>query len=456
MAKDKRTKNTLDILVVDDDELMPDVFRPCFEEDGHRMKWVPSAPEALVEAKEGVYDLAFVDLQLGDTSGLDLIPDLRELAPWMKIVLVTGHGSVESAVEAMKRGASDYITKPFSPLHVRVIAERQAAIRRLERRVDTLEDDVSRLLPAPHLRSENPKMKRAIETARKVADTDATVLLTGESGTGKGVFARALHEWSPRSDDQFSVISCPSLTAELLRSELFGHVRGAFTGAVANNPGKIAVTDGGTLFLDEIGDLPGSIQPQLLRFIQDREFERLGETKTRTADVRIISATNRDLAHEVQKETFREDLWYRLRVIEIEIPPLRDRREDVLPLAIMFLEFFAAKYQRPVARMADETEAFVKRYDWPGNVRELRNAVERAVIMCEGEEIEPQLFPQSGSGIAAIQAPLPIGADLVSLEEMEAKYITYVIEQTESIERAAEVLDIAPSTLWRRRRKYGI
>jgi NtrC-family two-component system response regulator AlgB len=420
------------------------------------MTAVATAQEGLRAATTDTFDLAFVDLQIGEDSGLDLIPTLREQCPWMKVVLVTGHASIESAVEALKRGAADYITKPFQPLQVRVLAQRQAEVRRLERRVDVLEADAGRASPSPYLESANPDMKRALDTARKVADTDATVLLTGESGTGKGVLARAIHEWSRRSSEEFSVINCPSLTAELLRSELFGHVRGAFTGAVSSNPGKISVTDGGTLFLDEIGDMPGVIQPQLLRFIQDREYERLGETRTRSADVRILAATNRDLERLVQDGEFREDLSYRLRVIEIEIPPLRERKEDIPPLASQFLEFFAARHGRPVVGFSDEAAAFLTDYDWPGNARELRNAVERAAILAEGEELGIHLFPQAGSAVAAVGTTLPVGEGLMSLEQMEAKYIEYVLEKTDSIEKAAEVLDIAPSTLWRRRRKYEI
>ena len=455
MTTVRSSPDALDILVVDDDANIPDLYRPSFDQDGHRMTAVTNLADAMREATGGVYDLAFVDLEIGDESGLDLIPELKEQCPWMKIVLVTGHGSIESAVEAMKRGASDYITKPFSPIHIRVLAERQAAIRRLERRVAGLESDAGGRGPAPYLESADPQTKLALETAERVADTDATVLLTGESGTGKGVFARAIHDWSGRSERPFSVINCPSLTAELLRSELFGHVKGAFTGAVSNNLGKIAVTDGGTLFLDEIGDLPGSIQPQLLRFIQDREYERLGESRTRAADVRIVAATNRDLAEDVESGSFREDLWYRLRVIEIEIPPLRKRRGDVLPLATMFLQHFATRYGRAVVGFSDEAADFIRSHDWPGNTRELRNAVERAVILCDSEEVPAGLFPQAGARLTPA-ARLPIDVGLVSLAEMEKRYIQHVLDRTDAIEEAAEVLGVAPSTLWRRRRKYDI
>ena len=456
MHATKTTSSALDILLIDDDPLMKDVFASCLAEDGHRLASAASGEEGLAMVATETFDLAFLDLDLGGESGLDLIPPLREQCPWMKIVLVTGHGSIESAVEAMKRGAADYVTKPFSPLEVRVIAERHAAVLRLERRVDTLEDAARHAGPSPHLESTNPPMKKALATARKVASTEATVLLTGESGTGKGVLARAIHEWSDRSGGPFSVINCPSLTAELLRSELFGHVRGAFTGAVANNMGKISAADGGTLFLDEVGDLPASIQPQLLRFIQDREFERLGEARTRTADVRIITATNRDLETGVAEGTFREDLWYRLRVIEIEIPPLRRRREDIMPLAQMFVEFFARKYGRPVLGFTDEVNEFIRTHEWRGNTRELRNAIERAAILSDSESMGLELFEGAAGVPRTDLAGLGLDGGLVSLEDMEARYIRHVLERTDSIEMAAEVLGVAPSTLWRRRRKYAI
>ena len=447
----------LDILLVEDDAGMKTVFEACLVQDGHQVTLVETPAEARQALMSTPYDLAFVDLRLGAESGLDLIPEIRDISPWTSVIIVTGHGTVESAVDAMKRGASDYLLKPFSPIEVRAIAARQEAVLRLQRRVASLEADVDRSIPPSVLESANPTMRRALATARQVADTDASVLLTGESGTGKGIVARAIHDWSARSDRPFSVINCPSLTPELLRSELFGHVRGAFTGAVSNYIGKISATDGGTLFLDEIGDLESSIQPQLLRFIQDREFERLGDTRTRRADVRILAATNRPLRRMVARGEFREDLWYRLRVIEIELPPLRSRPQDIPGLAATFLEFFARKYGKRIAGFSDATQDFLISYDWPGNARELRNAVERAVIL--GREELVDLGQRAGpdpAAMSALPADLLLDNEIIPLDEVEKRYILYALGRSRTVEEAAESLGVAPSTLWRRRRKHGI
>lgn len=447
-------RTRLSILVVDDDPAMQEVFEACFAADDHLLEVVSRADGARQRVEEDLFDLAFVDLRLEDESGLDLIPDLLARNPWLKVVVVTGHGSIDTAVEAMRRGAADYLTKPFEPTRLRVIAERTSRVRKLEDRVRDLELQVERLTPPPFLDTANPEMRRALSVARQVAETDATVLLRGESGTGKGVLAQAIHDWSERRNGPFSEINCPSLSTELLRSELFGHVKGAFTGAVRTKPGKITVTDGGTLFLDEIGDLPGDIQPQLLRFLQSREYERLGDPQTRRADVRIICATNRDLDRAIESGSFREDLYYRLRVIEIFVPPLRERPQDIRTLADRFLDFFAAKYSRSIRGFSAEARDRILEHSWPGNVRELQNAIERAVILCRSDEIGTSLLPLEVSGPAS--SPLPGSNGLVSLKAMEKRYIEHVLANTGSIEEAAEVLDVAPSTLWRRRRKYGI
>lgn len=382
----------LEILIVDDEEAIRETLAMCFAEDDHEIHQAATVQEALEVVDREVVDLAFVDLRLGDDSGLDLIPELKEKAPWLKIVLLTAHASVQSAVEAMRRGAVEYLEKPVDPQVVRILAERQAAVRRLEKRVESLEEDADRSSPEPLLESRNPKMRRVTEMARKVAGSDVCVLIRGESGTGKGVVAREIHAASTRGDGPFSVINCPSLSKELLQSELFGHVKGAFTGAVKSQRGKIDETSGGTLFMDEIGDLPVEIQPKLLRFIQDREYERVGDPKTRQADVRIVSATNRDLESLVESGEFREDLLYRLNLLEIEVPPLRERPEDVEDLSERFLRFFAARHGREIHGFSDAAREGMLEYSWPGNVRELQNSVERAVILCDSKEIGPDLL----------------------------------------------------------------
>jgi two-component system, NtrC family, response regulator AlgB len=295
-------------------------------------------------------------------------------------------------------------------------------------------------------------MQRTIELARQVALSDSIVLLTGENGTGKSVFARAIHAWGSRSHKPFSEISCPSLSAELLESELFGHVKGAFTGAVRDNPGRIAGCEGGTLFLDEIGDLPLSVQPKLLRFIQEREYERLGDHITRKANVRLITATNTRLDQAVQDHRFREDLYYRLNVIPIEVPPLRERPEDIAALATGMLGFFVRRNHRPLQRFTDEALNLLKRYSWPGNIRELRNIVERASIVCNAEAVGTEFLPEK---LMNSEKGLKPG-DLVSLEKIEEMHIRRVLASTKSLQEAAEILGVNQATLWRWRKRYNI
>jgi NtrC-family two-component system response regulator AlgB len=291
-----------------------------------------------------------------------------------------------------------------------------------------------------------------MEMARQVAPTDAVVLLRGESGTGKTVLARAIHGWSRRSGKPFGVVSCPSLPPELLTSEMFGHVKGAFTGAVRDNPGRIAACEGGTLFLDEIGDLPLSLQPKLLRFLQDQEYERLGDPSTRKADVRIITATNRDLEEEVKAGRFREDLFYRLNVIQIEIPPLRERSQDLEALATQLLVFYGKIHHRGFAGFSEEAMQTMKRHAWPGNLRELRNVIERASILCRSERIGAEYFP----GNVLTSGTTPAVGDQVSLEKIEEEHIRRILAAAKSLQEAAEILEIDQATLWRRRKQYGI
>ncbi len=443
----------LNILVVDDEINIRKTLAFCLEGLGHKVVAVSNSADAKAEASRRSFDLAFVDLRLGAEKGIELIPDLLAQSPWMKVVVITAYASIDTAVQSMKSGSTDYLPKPFTPVQVKHITQRIAEMRRLEQNVSALQETLGRSSPEADIHATtSPMMKRAIHLAQQVATTDATVLVRGESGTGKGVLVRAIHGWSARAQKPFGVVSCPSLSAELLESELFGHVKGSFTSAVRDNPGRIATCEGGTLFLDEIGDLPITIQPKLLRFIQDREYERVGEQITRHADIRVITATNIDLDKAVKEGRFREDLLYRLNVIQIEIPALRERPEDIVPMAERMLAFFTRNRPRKVLGFTPEASEVLRRHSWPGNVRELRNVVERCAILASGEWVGPELLPGSVSNVASAPGP----GELISLEKLEELHIRRVLAATKSLDDAAEILGIDAATLWRRRKKYGI
>jgi two-component system, NtrC family, response regulator AlgB len=353
----------------------------------------------------------------------------------------------------MRRGAFDYLPKPFTPDQLRVVLDRIAHMRRLQSHVDELEEQVRSVVPEVDLQTNEPKMREALDVAFKTAASEATILLRGESGTGKGVLARAIHARSPRASGPFVTVHCPSLSAELLESELFGHVQGAFTGAVRDTIGKVTIAEAGTLFLDEIGDLPLALQPKLLRLLQERCYERVGETRTRAGDVRILAATNHNLEAEIAAGRFREDLFYRLNVIEVTVPPLRQRPKDVLPLAEHLLRFFARQNGKAIAGFSVPARDALLRYPWPGNNRELRNAIERGVILASGNRVELSDLPSQTAGTESALAA--VGGSQ-TLEQMEAEHIRRVLADAATAEEAAALLGIDPSTLYRKRKKYGI
>ncbi|MFH1135355.1 MAG: sigma-54 dependent transcriptional regulator [Pseudomonadota bacterium] len=442
----------LDVLVVDDETNIRKTLSYCLAAEGHSVIAVSNPADAAEEARRRSFDLVLVDLKLGEENGMDLIPVLLADSPWTKIVIITAHASIESVVEAMKRGAADYIARPFTPDQVKLLTRRIGRIRELETEVAALRENMHRLGPEDRLQSKNAGMQRVIETAKKAASSEAIVLLCGESGTGKSVFARAIHRWSPRANKPMGVVACPAVPPDLLESELFGHVKGSFTGAVRDYPGRIAACEGGTLFLDEIGDMAPSVQAKLLRFIQDKEYERLGESKVRRADVRIIAATNADLEKRVSEGRFREDLYYRLNVICLTIPALRERRDDILPLAMDFLAYFVRANHKTSLGFSPEAEKALTNHAWPGNARELRNTIERAVILGAGERIDAADLPAK----IAPAAGAPAIGDLVPLAAIEELHIRRVMANTSSLQEAADVLGIDQATLWRRRKLYGV
>ncbi|MFI5380175.1 MAG: sigma-54-dependent transcriptional regulator [Tepidisphaerales bacterium] len=440
----------LTILVVDDEPNIRKMLSISLTTDGHRATTANTASDALGQVSRQAFDMAFVDLRLGTETGLDLIPRITAESPWTKVVVITAYASVDTAVEAMKRGATDYLPKPFTPVQVRLVVERVARLRALELRVAGLQEILGENNAEVTFDSASPRMRQAVDLARQVAQSDATLLLRGESGTGKGVLAKAVHSWSDRAEKPFATVSCPALSPELLESELFGHAKGSFTGAIRDNPGRIASSEGGTLFLDEIGDLPLRLQPKLLRFVQDREYERVGESSTRRANVRMITATNVDLAEAVRAGRFREDLLYRINVIQIELPPLRERQEDIAPIAQRMLVRFA---RRPIEGFTAEAAAALKNYSWPGNLRELRNVVERATILCRGERIGLEHLPVNFGPAKGTEPKL---GDPVPFDQIEAVHIRRVIAASKTMDEAAQTLGVDAATLWRKRKKHGI
>ncbi len=405
----------LRVLVVDDEKNIRSTLALALESAGCAVGLAANAESALAHASREVFDLGLVDLKLAESSGLDLIPKLVAASPGLDIVVITAYATIDTAGD--------------------------------------LEGQLADAVPELELATRSAALQAALDTVRRAAGSEAAVLLRGENGTGKGVLARLLHASSPRATGPFVVVHAPTLSEELLASELFGHARGAFTGAVKDQPGKVEAAHGGTLFLDEIAEIAPTLQAKLLRFLQDKQFERVGETQTRRADVRVVSATNRNLETDVEAGRFREDLLYRLNVIEVTVPALRERREDIVPLARHFVAFFARQARRPVPEVSPEAEAALLRYDWPGNVRELRNAMERAVVLMDGRVLDASALPRK---VADAPATGPALGDDVTLDDVEREHIRRVLLRAGSLDDAARILGIDPSTLWRKRKRYDI
>ncbi len=458
---------TWSALVVDDDPGVRQSMRLCLEADNARVMGVATSAGALEALDRGYFDVVFLDLWLQSESGLTVLPEILRRQPGIGVVVITAFASFETAVEAMRLGAVDYLPKPFTPEQVRHAARRVVAASLLRRQMSELQERLDESEGEATFDTRSSNFAAFLQTVLRAAASDSVVLLRGESGTGKTVLARWIREQSKRANRPFVTVHCPMLSSELMSSTLFGHKKGAFTGAVADAVGKVEAAEGGTLFLDEVADLTPDAQARLLRFLHDRRYERLGESVERKADVRLVAASNRSLEDEVKAGRFREDLFFRLNVIALTVPPLRERREDILPLASHYLRFFERRQGRSHLSFSGRCEEGIASYRWPGNLRELRNAVERAVILSPASVLELQdlglqtkamgEFEQLPPGPASSSngGPPVLGQDF-SIEEIEREHIAQVVTRVASFEAAARVLSIDPTTLQRKRKRYGL
>ncbi len=448
------------VLLVEDKAELRAMLRKFLERSGYFVDEAPDGSSAIEKVRARRYLFVLSDLKLPGQSGIEVLREAKRADSALPVILVTAYGSVEEAVTAMKEGAFDFIQKPVDLDHLKILLERAATQQELLRENLLLREEYSERYGFPRIVGEHPTMQEASQVVQRVAATDATVLLLGESGTGKELFARALHHLSPRRQQPFVALNCAAIPEGLVENELFGHERGAFTGAGARKIGKIELAHHGTIFLDEIGDLPAAIQSKLLRVLEERQFERVGGTMTVGVDVRLITATNRDLQSLVAEKQFREDLYFRISAVPITIPPLRERGDDVLLLAEHFLERFRREFRKPGLMLSAATVARVRSYPWPGNVRELQNAIERAAILSNGAEIEVPGLQLPAARPARDQMPDGLVRDEFlwegPLEEVAQRAVAHVEkfkienalrESKWNKARAAEKLGISTKTL---------
>jgi NtrC-family two-component system response regulator AlgB len=435
----------LRILVVDDEENIRLMMRMCLEIEGHRLFGAATIDEALDLTSREAFDLIFLDVRLGNVNGLDYIKMLLEENPWARIIVITAFASIQSAVEAMKRGASDYLPKPFEPTQLRLLTQKVAERRVLERKVEALQKALGSQEPEADLSTSSPVWRESIEFARRIATANSPVLIRGESGTGKGWLARAIHEWSPRCDGPFTSISFDGKSVDAIETELFGS---------GSEAGAIALCHGGTLLIKEISNLPMRLQPRILSVIRDKEFEKQDHFVRRPADVRIVSSTGADLAAAVGIGRFREDLLMALGVSQVSTPSLRERKEDILPLAERYLGSYSREHHKPIAGFTRDAAYVLKSHAWPGNCRELRNVVERAVIACDSDFIGLEHLPVDLKNTVSPEKDSTFGGyrvgDLVPLEVIEEAHIQKVLASAKTIRRAAAILGLNASALCRR------
>ncbi len=438
------------ILIIDDEKAILKVMEMNLQREGYSVFTADNGNDGLKILQEKDIDVLLLDHQMPDINGLELLKIIKNRYKDLPVIMVTAYGTIEMAVDAMKLGAFHYLTKPINFDEMYIIIRNAIEQKRLLNRVEMLTQEVKQLYGMGNIITNNQRMKEILEMLPGVADTEATILIMGETGTGKELIARAIHYNSKRAKGPFVKVNCTALSETILESELFGHEKGAFTGAYKLRKGRFEVADSGSIFLDEMGDIPISMQLKLLRVLQEMEFERVGGSDTIKVDVRVIAATNRDLEDAVKKGTFREDLYYRINIIPVRIPPLRERKDDIPLLAIHFIDKFNKKNKKNIKEPSAELIAMLMDYNWPGNIRELENAIERAVILEKGEILTTRYFTEIGNRITGSESESKDEKRLLlSLEEKHKN-------EPDALKRIAEELKINPSTLYRKRKKYGL
>jgi len=450
------------IMVIDDEPLMSITVQDALVAEGYKVTAAETGEKGLTLLRENQADILITDLKLPDVDGIQILKEVKTISPETQVIMITAYGSVDSAVTAMKEGASDYLTKPFAMDELLLIIKRILRMKQLEEENIFLRKKVEERYGLEGLVGKSPQMLKIYDLIETVSQTDTTVLVYGESGTGKEMVANAIHLRSPRKGRSFIKVNCAALPETLLESELFGHEKGAFTGAFKQRKGRFEMADGGTLFLDEIGDISHVVQVKLLRVLQERQFERLGGNETLSVNVRLICATQRDLKEEIRKGALREDLYYRLNVVPINLPPLRERREDILLLADHFIDKFSKKMGKEITGLSEDAHTLLLRYPFPGNIRELENMLERAVALIKGKVIQAEDLPEEVCGretpihniCEKIRASRPLFS---AIKLFEKDYIQSVLEKTKGKKgQAADILGISRKTLWEKIKELEI
>jgi two-component system, NtrC family, response regulator AlgB len=435
------------VIIVDDEPNILKTMSICFDSIGFQTSPFIKPQEAVAVLQQEKFELAFIDLKMSPLNGMEMLDEFKKYSPETTVVIITAHGSIDTAIEAIKKGAYNYLQKPFDFKELQLFAQKALEYHRLKCEVKDLRQQVSKGMYNAEFITRNPQMLTVLELAARVAESAMSVLIEGESGTGKELIANLIHRKSPRANKQLVKVNCAALPEGLLESELFGHIKGAFTGAIKDREGRFELADGGTIFLDEIAEMSMTTQVKLLRVLQDKQYERLGEDVSRKVDVRVITATNKNIDEALKEGTFREDLFYRLNVVRLRLLPLRERIEDIPLLTQFFLEKFG---QGKTIDISPEAMKALRTYRWSGNVRELEHVMERAILFAGNDIIEPIHLPEE------VRSTLERPQATLSLEEVEQSHIKRVLQYAKDYDEAARILCIDPATLWRKRKKYGL